>query len=218
MHTSRVPKTWCSMLNHPNARIAVARGSRQLAPPCDRFAPWAYRVCNRRRASDHHARLLDHRPQSPPLVEDAQRHWLHRFHAAGFAVTAAYSRPGLRRRAVNNARSDYHSTCRAHRLVLNLGGGDEPGNPVRCTCRRTAHRPNQIFRISIDERQLPGLTTTIRQAFGSRIMADGGTGVPGGLLNNRLYDFFMPRDGEPLQPGDDRAQHESRAGVRLLTA
>jgi gamma-glutamyltranspeptidase/glutathione hydrolase len=53
------------------------------------------------------------------------------------------------------------------------------------------------------------LTTSIQTAWGSRILADGGSGLPGGyLLNNQLTDFsFVPRDaaGVPVanrvQPG-----------------
>jgi len=53
------------------------------------------------------------------------------------------------------------------------------------------------------------LTTSIQTAWGSRILADGGTGLGGGyLLNNQLTDFsFVPRDtsGTPVanrvQPG-----------------
>jgi gamma-glutamyltranspeptidase / glutathione hydrolase len=53
------------------------------------------------------------------------------------------------------------------------------------------------------------MTTTIEAMFGSRILADGGSGLPGGyLLNNELTDFsFVPADagGRPIanrvQPG-----------------
>lgn len=53
------------------------------------------------------------------------------------------------------------------------------------------------------------MTTTIESAFGSRLLADGGTGLPGGyMLNNELTDFsFAPAaaDGRPIanrvQPG-----------------
>ncbi len=53
------------------------------------------------------------------------------------------------------------------------------------------------------------MTTTIEAVFGSRIMSDGGTGLPGGfLLNNQLTDFSLqPADaqGRPIanrvQPG-----------------
>lgn len=53
------------------------------------------------------------------------------------------------------------------------------------------------------------MTTSIQTAWGARILADGGTGLPGGyLLNNQLTDFaFSPRDAEGrpvanrVQPG-----------------
>ena len=53
------------------------------------------------------------------------------------------------------------------------------------------------------------MTTTIEDAFGSRLMTDGGTGKPGGfLLNNQLTDFsFAPSDtggnliANRVQPG-----------------
>ena len=42
------------------------------------------------------------------------------------------------------------------------------------------------------------MTSSIEQAFGSRMLNDGGTGLPGGyLLNNELTDFsFTPKDAE----------------------
>jgi gamma-glutamyltranspeptidase/glutathione hydrolase len=57
--------------------------------------------------------------------------------------------------------------------------------------------------------QAIAMTTTIEAMWGSRILADGGTGLPGGyLLNNQLTDFsFAPTaaDGRPIanrvQPG-----------------
>ena len=57
--------------------------------------------------------------------------------------------------------------------------------------------------------QVLALTTSVEAAFGARLMADGGTGLPGGyLLNNQLTDFSsQPADaqGRPvanrLQPG-----------------
>jgi gamma-glutamyltranspeptidase/glutathione hydrolase len=57
--------------------------------------------------------------------------------------------------------------------------------------------------------QAVAMTTTIESMFGARILADGGTGLPGGyLLNNQLTDFSLaPADaeGRPIanrvQPG-----------------
>ncbi|MEX0684705.1 MAG: gamma-glutamyltransferase [Balneolales bacterium] len=41
------------------------------------------------------------------------------------------------------------------------------------------------------------MTTTIEQGFGSRIMSDGGTGLPGGFhLNNELTDFSLTPEDE----------------------
>ncbi|MCQ4288086.1 gamma-glutamyltransferase [Pseudomonas stutzeri] len=47
-----------------------------------------------------------------------------------------------------------------------------------------------------DQGNALAMTTSIEQAFGSRLLNDGGTGLPGGyLLNNELTDFaFEPRD------------------------
>ncbi len=62
----------------------------------------------------------------------------------------------------------------------------------------------------VDDRgQVLALTTSVEAAFGARMLADGGTGLPGGyILNNQLTDFsFQPADaqGRPvanrLQPG-----------------
>jgi gamma-glutamyltranspeptidase/glutathione hydrolase len=57
--------------------------------------------------------------------------------------------------------------------------------------------------------QALAMTTTIEAVWGSRVMSDGGTGLPGGfLLNNELTDFSLApadADGRPIanrvQPG-----------------
>ena len=55
------------------------------------------------------------------------------------------------------------------------------------------------------------MTTTIEAVFGSRILADGGTGLPGGyLLNNELTDFsFLPADAQG-RPVANRVQGGKR--------
>ncbi len=90
-----------------------------------------------------------------------------------------------------------------------------PGQPPGAA--RSAHAPmpeqpehgtSHISVVDGDGRAV-ALTTTIEAAFGARVMADGGTGLPGGyLLNNQLTDFSAaPADaaGRPianrLQPG-----------------
>ncbi|MFG6667347.1 gamma-glutamyltransferase [Halomonas sp. HNIBRBA4712] len=87
-----------------------------------------------------------------------------------------------------------------------MGDTAEPGNPGEFSVSY-ASQPTQpeygtshISIVDADGNAL-AMTTTIEQAFGSRIMADGGTGLPGGyLLNNELTDFsFTPTvDGEPV--------------------
>lgn len=94
-----------------------------------------------------------------------------------------------------------------------MGDSAEPGNPGELDVS-FASQPDQpeygTSHISIidAEGNAVAMTTSIEQAFGSRILADGGTGLPGGyLLNNELTDFsFTPEvDGElvanQVEPG-----------------
>lgn len=87
-----------------------------------------------------------------------------------------------------------------------MGDSAEPGNPGELAVS-WASQPEQpeygTSHISIidEDGNAVAMTTTIEQAFGSRILSDGGTGLPGGfLLNNELTDFsFEPEiDGEPV--------------------
>ena len=87
-----------------------------------------------------------------------------------------------------------------------MGESAEPGNPGELTVSFTS-QPEQpeygtshISIVDADGNAI-AMTTTIEQAFGSRILADGGTDLPGGyLLNNELTDFsFTPEvDGQPV--------------------
>jgi gamma-glutamyltranspeptidase/glutathione hydrolase len=82
-------------------------------------------------------------------------------------------------------------------------GTAEPGEPGEMPVA-FASQPSQpeygTSHISIvDEHgNAVAMTTTIEQAFGARLLNDGGTGLPGGyLLNNELTDFaFEPRDAQ----------------------
>ncbi|OYU73800.1 MAG: gamma-glutamyltransferase, partial [Burkholderiales bacterium PBB5] len=105
-----------------------------------------------------------------------------------------------------------------HRRAALIGprsmGTAQPGVP---TGTRTAFAPQAdqpeygTSHISIvdGDGQAVAMTTTIEAVWGSRIMSDGGTGLPGGfLLNNQLTDFSLaPTDaqGRPVanrvQPG-----------------
>jgi gamma-glutamyltranspeptidase/glutathione hydrolase len=86
-------------------------------------------------------------------------------------------------------------------------GKAEPGEPgeMPVTFASQLSQPEYgTSHISIVDGQGNALamTTTIEQAFGSRLLNDGGTGLPGGyLLNNELTDFsFEPYDamGHPV--------------------
>lgn len=89
---------------------------------------------------------------------------------------------------------------------MSMGDSAEPGNPGELAVS-WASQPDQpeygTSHISIvdEEGNAVSMTTTIEQAFGSRILSDGGTGLAGGfLLNNELTDFsFSPEvDGDPV--------------------
>ncbi|MES2715091.1 MAG: gamma-glutamyltransferase family protein [Pseudomonadota bacterium] len=93
-------------------------------------------------------------------------------------------------------------------------GRATPGTPggTRVAWAAQAEQPEHgTSHISIVDAQGRALamTTTIEAVFGSRVMSDGGTGLPGGfLLNNQLTDFSLaPADaqGRPVanrvQPG-----------------
>lgn len=85
-----------------------------------------------------------------------------------------------------------------------MGSGAKPGTPGELSVS-FASQPEQpeygtshISIVDTDGNAI-AMTTTIEQAFGSRMLADGGTGLAGGyLLNNELTDFsFVPEiDGE----------------------
>ena len=76
----------------------------------------------------------------------------------------------------------------------------EPGAMPIAFASQPAQQEYGTSHISIvdDQGNALAMTTTIEQAFGSRLLNDGGTGLPGGyLLNNELTDFsFEPRDAQ----------------------
>lgn len=92
---------------------------------------------------------------------------------------------------------------RAELIGTRSMGTAKPGEPGAMPIA-FASQPTQpeygTSHISIvdDQGNALAMTTTIEQAFGSRLLNDGGTGLPGGyLLNNELTDFsFEPRDAQ----------------------
>ncbi|MDZ7757047.1 gamma-glutamyltransferase [Rhodohalobacter sp.] len=86
-------------------------------------------------------------------------------------------------------------------------GTAEPGNPgeIKAMLGVQPYQPESgTSHISIVDRDgnMVSMTTTIESGFGSRIMSDGGTGLPGGfILNNELTDFSLSpvdEDGNPI--------------------
>jgi gamma-glutamyltranspeptidase/glutathione hydrolase len=93
----------------------------------------------------------------------------------------------------------------------------EAGTPPGTSVRAQAPQPEQpeygTSHVSIVDAQghAVALTTTIEAGWGARILADGGTGLPGGyLLNNELTDFsFAPADAQG-RPVANRVQAGKR--------
>ena len=167
--------------------------------------------------------LLDHRPPPPQALSDGlpSEAWLHVFLEAArlaFADRAAYvADPDF----VSPPGNDWRSLLAPAYLQARAGligersmGRAEAGDPAPLTVRhapqaeQAAYGTSHVSIIDGDGHAL-AMTTTIESAFGSRILADGGTGLAGGyLLNNQLTDFsFRPHDeaGVPIanrvQPG-----------------
>ncbi|TFH86650.1 gamma-glutamyltransferase [Billgrantia azerbaijanica] len=183
-----------------------------------------YRVCGFPPPSSGHLTImqilgiLDRLPALESPLADGQpsAEWLHRFLEAArlaFADRGKYiADPDFVEAPGGDWATLLDPDYLARRAELvgeeSLGsGGAEPGNPG-ALATAWAVQPTQpesgTSHISIiDEHgNALAMTTTIEQAFGSRIMADGGTGLPGGyLLNNELTDFsFLPEDeaGNPI--------------------
>ena len=96
---------------------------------------------------------------------------------------------------------------RSHWVQTPSAGLATAGNPAPPLARYAPQPAQPEFgttHISVIDAQgrAVAMTTSIEQAFGSRLMSDGGTGLAGGfLLNNQLTDFsFRPSDdaGRPI--------------------
>ena len=135
--------------------------------------------------------------------------WLHRYAQASrlaFADRALYvadpafvSAPGGDWRSLLNPT---YLAERARSIGERDNGPAHAGTPS--TQVAWAPQPNQpeygTSHLSIIDAQghAVAMTTTIEAAFGTGLMSDGGTGLPGGfLLNNQLTDFsFTPQDAQ----------------------
>nr|WP_200881925.1 gamma-glutamyltransferase family protein [Nitrincola sp. A-D6] len=180
----------------------------------------AYRICGFPPPSSGHLTImqilgiLDHLPMQEGLADTGipSETWLHLFLEASrlsFADRAMYiadpdfvTAPGGSWQHL--LQPNYLKSRAALIESTSMGsGGAKAGEPFVMTTAR-APQPEQpeygTSHISIvdSEGRALAMTTTIESAFGARILADGGTGLPGGyLLNNELTDFsFQSRDAE----------------------
>ncbi len=140
--------------------------------------------------------------------------WLHNFMEASKLAFADRNQFVADPLFVEAPAGDWQSmlggTYLADRATLITGrsmGVAEPGNPADFFSSygvQIQQPESGTSHISIVDRDgnAVSMTTTIESGFGSRIMSDGGTGLPGGfLLNNELTDFSLaPFDdaGNPI--------------------
>jgi gamma-glutamyltranspeptidase/glutathione hydrolase len=187
-----------------------------------------YRVCGFPPPSSGHLavmqmlKLLQFAPSgAPALVNGApSEDFVHRYSEAArlaFADRAAYvADPAFVAPPAGSWRSllaDGYLKQRAALIGARSMQQAAPGAPSGAVAmgvqsEQPEHGTSHISIVDGDGRAL-AMTTTIEAVWGSRILADGGTGLSGGfLLNNELTDFsFAPADasGKPIanrvQPG-----------------
>ena len=188
-----------------------------------------YRVCGFPPPSSGHIAVMQilgllerSAPVAQPLADKAPTApWLHTYTEAArlaYADRAQYlGDPDFVQPPAGRWTSlldDEYLKQRASLIGAQSMGTAKPGVPIGAQSAY-ASQPDQIeagtSHISIVDAQgrAVAMTSTIEDAFGSRLMSDGGSGKPGGfLLNNQLTDFsFAPADaeGKPIanrvQPG-----------------
>jgi gamma-glutamyltranspeptidase/glutathione hydrolase len=187
-----------------------------------------YRVCGFPPPSSGHVavmqilKLLQFTPSSAPALLDGgpSEDFVHRYSEASrlaFADRAMYlADPAFVSPPAGNWRSllaDDYLRQRAALIGPRSMQQAQPGAPIGAVAQGAqAEQPEHgTSHVSIVDAQghVVAMTTTIESVWGSRILADGGTGLSGGfVLNNELTDFsFAPADasGRPIanrvQPG-----------------
>ncbi len=200
----------------------------ETEPLCN---PWReYRVCGFPPPSSGHLAVMqilgimeNLNPPPEPLRADTipSAEWLHQFLEASKLAFADRGRYVGDPDFVHAPGDDWQSMLqpdylseRASLIGSESMGQAEPGEPGELAEMFGEHpvQPDAgTSHISVidPDGNAVSMTTTIEQAFGSRMMADGGTGLRGGyMLNNELTDFsFEPKDDEGrlianrVQPG-----------------
>ena len=187
-----------------------------------------YRVCGFPPPSSGHVavmqilKLLQFAPSSAPALDGGVpgEDFVHRYSEAArlaFADRAAYvGDPAFVSPPAGSWRSllaDDYLRQRARSIGPRSMQQAQPGAPAGAVAmgmqpEQAEHGTSHISIVD-DEGRAIAMTTTIEAVWGSRILADGGTGLPGGfLLNNELTDFsFAPADAagraiaNRVQPG-----------------
>lgn len=203
---------------------------RQRTAMCTRWRVW-YEVCGFPPPSSGHITvmqilgMLDSLPDWPAPLEDGAPSpgFLHRYAEAARLAYADRARyvgdPAFTTAPDGGWSSLLDSAYLSNRAALisdsHSMGIAEPGHPgggdgvsYSSQADQPEYGTTHLAIVDADGHAV-SMTTTVEAAFGSRIMSDGGTGLPGGfLLNNELTDFsFVPRgaDGRPVanrvQPG-----------------
>ncbi|HJV71606.1 gamma-glutamyltransferase family protein, partial [Ideonella sp.] len=193
---------------HPRLRQAMCTRWRQRFEVCGFPPPSSGHV-----ATMQILGLLDQLHDAPPPLQGAlpSPAFLHRYAEAArlaFADRAQYlADPDFAAPPAGTWSSLLDGAYLARRATLISGrrslgtataGDPAPGAAATSTAPQAAQPEHGTSHISIvdAEGHAVSMTTTIEAGFGSRVMSDGGTGLPGGfLLNNELTDFaFVPRD------------------------
>ncbi|WP_104203545.1 gamma-glutamyltransferase [Billgrantia saliphila] len=229
LHTGPIAEDLVSRVqHHPERPGAISMEdmatyvAKERAPLCTDWQE--YRVCGFPPPSSGHLTIMqilgimEHLPElDEPLEGDRpSTEWLHRFLEASRLAFADRNKFIGDPDFVDAPGGDWNSLVDtdylAERAELigdeSMGPeGARPGDPGNLDTA-WAVQPTQpeygTSHISIidEEGNAVAITTTIEQAFGSRMLADGGTDLPGGyLLNNELTDFsFRPLDddGTPI--------------------
>jgi len=188
-----------------------------------------YRVCGMPPPSSGHLAVMQILgilerlpPGGPPQRQGLPApDWLHRYTEAARLAYADRNEVVADPAFVPAPRGDWRTMLdpaylsqRAALIGERSMGQAAPGNlglPARVAGPVEAYPEHGTSHISIvdGEGHSVAMTTTIEAVFGSRVMSDGGTGLPGGfLLNNQLTDFSpAPADAQGraianrVQPG-----------------
>lgn len=212
--------------NHPQRPGAISEAdlngyeARKREALCTDWKRW--QVCGFPPPSSGHLTMmqmlgmLEHTPPIPePLTNGLPGDdWLHHFVEAArlaFADRALYiadpdfvAAPGGDWSAMLDSRYLRLRAARIGPASMGRAAAGSPGGREVTWASQQEQPESGTSHVSIVDAygNALAMTTTIEAGFGSRILADGGTGLAGGyLLNNQLTDFsFQPRDaaGRPV--------------------